>query len=533
MSNASDFNSFGGCLFKYVGPGGEVVVPDGVTRMIPGAFQDCDSLTSITLPEGLTSIASNAFKNCSNLTSVTLPDGVTSIGDLAFDGCSSLTSIMLPDSLTCIGLLAFAGCESLRNIILPTGLTEIGVSAFHGCRGLADSNGFVIFRGILYNYYGDERNVVLPDVVKSIDSFAFSDCNSLESIVLPEGVTSIGMDAFQYCSSLTSVIIPESVASIGAGAFRCCSSLTSIQLPDGVTSIGDHAFYGCSSLTGITLPEGVTTLSDSVFGDCSSLTEITLPEGVTSIGETAFWNCSNLTDITLPESVESIGKRAFEKCLKLESITIKNKGLILDNNIFGKSSTVGPIGCKGNMWAHMTDECLKTFVLEKKTWAKLVDAMRVEIFLSRQGKTLEPAYKKCVTGNQLKTMGEAILARLDNEPSTKECSAAVKFITMFYSGLPEELLNRLYAVIKKAKGGSNTLKAVDAQPLLMERLGISATVDTSLSSAEWMDLDALIAEKSTTKELAQRLKEYYGLTYKDLPQLRTAEGTETSPDVLA
>ena len=56
MSNMNDFVIKNGMLTKYVGPGGDVIVPDNVV-----------------LPEGITSIGYRAFEECPNLTFVTLP----------------------------------------------------------------------------------------------------------------------------------------------------------------------------------------------------------------------------------------------------------------------------------------------------------------------------------------------------------------------------------------------------------------------------------------------------------------------------
>ena len=68
-------------------------IPDSVTSIGEGAFQDCDFLTSVTIPDSVTSIGEYAFWYCESLTSVTIPDSVTSIGDYAFEYCNSLTDI--------------------------------------------------------------------------------------------------------------------------------------------------------------------------------------------------------------------------------------------------------------------------------------------------------------------------------------------------------------------------------------------------------------------------------------------------------
>lgn len=98
MRNPSDFYIEKGVLTKYVGPGGDVVIPDGVSRIGVRVFEGSFGLTSVLIPDSVTSISVRAFKACRNLTSVSIPDSVTSIGKDAFRECGNL-SIMLPDSL--------------------------------------------------------------------------------------------------------------------------------------------------------------------------------------------------------------------------------------------------------------------------------------------------------------------------------------------------------------------------------------------------------------------------------------------------
>ena len=397
MSNANDFVIENGVLKKYKGSGGNVVVPEGVTRIGDSAFSWCWNLQSITLPEsvtsigdsafrgckgladengfvimkdilfdydgsggnvvvpeGVTNIGNRAFENCKSLQSITLPEGLTSIGDWAFCNCWSLQSITLPEGLTSIGNSAFSGCKSLQGITLPEGLTSIGNWAFSGCKGLADENGFVIVKDILFDYDGSGGNVVVPEGVTSIGDSAFWGCKSLQSIMLPEGVTSIGSYAFYSCKNLQSITLPEGVTSIGNGAFSDCESLQSITLPESVTSIGDEAFRGCKGLAdengfvivkdilfdydgsggNVVVPEGVTSIGCYAFSRCKSLQSITLPEGVTSIGDGAFRDCENLQSITLPEGVTSIESGAFRDCKNLQSITLPESVTFIGGSAF-------------------------------------------------------------------------------------------------------------------------------------------------------------------------------------------------------
>jgi len=203
MSSVSDFIIKNGWLKEYVGPGGDVVIPQGVTRIGNRAFCDCTSLRSVTIPDSVTTISGSAFSGCMSLTSVTIPGSVKSLSDSIFSGCMSLTSVTIPDSVTSISDRMFSGCGSITSIKIPGSVTHIGERAFEGCHSLT--------------------SITIPDALASIGSEAFKDCGGLVSIVVPEGVTSIGDEAFKDCSSLKSITLPESMLEYGESLFRGCS----------------------------------------------------------------------------------------------------------------------------------------------------------------------------------------------------------------------------------------------------------------------------------------------------------------------
>ena len=55
-----------------------VVVPEGVTSILGGAFEGCVQMTSLTLPSTLETIGEWGFEGCTNLAEVALPDAVAS-----------------------------------------------------------------------------------------------------------------------------------------------------------------------------------------------------------------------------------------------------------------------------------------------------------------------------------------------------------------------------------------------------------------------------------------------------------------------
>lgn len=156
-----------------------------VTYIASSAFTN-STVTSINIPNTVTEIADGAFQNCSTLTSVVLPNALTFLGASAFNGCSSLTSVNIPSSLTTLQNGVFGNCTSLVSIQIPNSITSIGNSAFAGCTSLL--------------------TVVIPNGVTIIGSSAFSGCSSLTTVTIPATVNSIGPSSFGSCTALTTVI---------------------------------------------------------------------------------------------------------------------------------------------------------------------------------------------------------------------------------------------------------------------------------------------------------------------------------------
>ncbi len=238
----------------------------------------------------------------------------------------------------------------VKDLVIPDGITSIGSFAFYGCSGLNSvtiPNSVTSIGGWAFNGCSGLTSVTIPDGVTSIGSFAFYGCSGLTSVTIPNGVTSIGSGVFRECSGLISVTIPNGVTSIAASTFSGCSGLTSVTIPDGVTSIGSEAFYGCSGLTSVTIPDGVTSIGSEAFSGCSGLTSVTIPDGVTSIGSEAFSGCSGLTSVTIPNGVTSI-QDAFTKCSNLALMVVLSSTPPKVTTIGATKLVMVPTGFEGN-----------------------------------------------------------------------------------------------------------------------------------------------------------------------------------------
>ena len=56
-----------------------------------------------------------------------------------------------------------------------------------------------------------EKNLIIPDTITSIGSFAFMGCTNIQFVEIPFSVKSIGYMAFESCSELCLVKLPRQV----------------------------------------------------------------------------------------------------------------------------------------------------------------------------------------------------------------------------------------------------------------------------------------------------------------------------------
>lgn len=186
------------------------------------------------------------------------------------------------------------------------------------------------------------KEIVIPDSVTTIGDNAFEGCSRLKKVVLPKGLTSIGKNVFMDCASLTDIALPKGLLSIDSNAFRGCTSLKSLKLPDTLTQIRLGAFAGCSSLESIVIPDGITAIPEDVFNGCAALKKVTLPKGVKKISTRTFWGCSSLKTINLPKGITVIEDAAFNFA-GLTSVTIPDTVETIGDYAFGSNKNLKSI----------------------------------------------------------------------------------------------------------------------------------------------------------------------------------------------
>ena len=280
-------------------------------------------IEEVIIPKNITKIYSDAFIGCANLQKVLIKD----IAAWCHIDLTGIYQPQLPSKLYLNG-------KPLGDLVLPNTVKSISTYAFFRNSSLS--------------------SVIIPTSVTEIEAFAFWLCSSLHTVILPNSVKVLSGHLFQK-TALTNITIPEGVTTIETYAFAFCRELKDITIPSSVTKIVDNPFIGCSGIGSIVInnsnskydsrencnaiiesatnklivgckntaiPNSVTSIRNYAFSGCSGLTSVTIPNSVTSIGDYAFEDCSGLTSVTIPDSVTSISSNAFNNCNGLTNVEV-------------------------------------------------------------------------------------------------------------------------------------------------------------------------------------------------------------------
>lgn len=262
----------------------------------------------ISISDSITEIGRDAFAGNSFAQKVVIPDTVKKIGAQAFIACEQLTVIEIQGQIDTICSRAFADCNNLAKIVFKKISRYIEPDAFDNTLVLTENEKVLSVGGVLVGYKGDEETVWIQDGIEQIGANAFEN-TKVVSVLLPETLRRIGEYGFSNCRNLKSVILPETVKIVDEYAFRS-SGVKDISLGS-VEKIGKGAFEN-SKIESVRIPGTVELIEKSVFEFCSDLKEVWIDKGVKKIEEDAFYGCDKLTKVHIPHTVVQIDDNAFE-----------------------------------------------------------------------------------------------------------------------------------------------------------------------------------------------------------------------------
>ena len=333
-------------------------------KVWPQTFQGCSSLVCVKLRTGTETIEANAFRGTA-LSRLIVPEGITAIGTGAFQNNQRLERISFGHTLTSLGADAFAGCTSLEKLYIPDNITTLGVdsTSYHGpfvnCTGLKEiSVGGVrtLTSGMLKTGSTALTKLVIRSSVETIDEQAFDsgqpfDYHTVYTTLRPYNKTTPGSYGGEEYSDYEGglrgryynkagngyndttpehceLIVEEGVTTISRYAFAWCNQFTSVSLPASLTVIDTSAFQGCSRLAALERSfGGAKKLGAFAFADCIALDHIDLT-GVQTVRNYAFRGCSAAETLYIADSVTTLAvdttyyRGPFFNCTGLKEISV-------------------------------------------------------------------------------------------------------------------------------------------------------------------------------------------------------------------
>ena len=164
--------------------------------------------------------------------------------------------------------------------------------------------------------------------------------DTLSDYSLPSGVNSVRAYLFAGSKNLKTANLSALDVSgggmIGTYAFYQCEKLESVVFPSGQTGIqwmGSRAFSGCKSLKEVYISVSCTfsTLATYLFADCTALTKFVAPLIRTSTTPGMFRGCSALTLVDVMGG--GLGQTYFERCSSMTTLVLRNDTVVTLANI--------------------------------------------------------------------------------------------------------------------------------------------------------------------------------------------------------
>lgn len=309
----------------------EMTVPEGVDYIGDQAFSGCTGMAVYSLPSTLTTIGNEVFWNNSGMTRLTIPTNVAKMGKNCFYGCTKLYYLTFED-----------GCRleiDNQETYAATGHTykdNSGIEYYGYGR-----NDYFYDCPLRRLYIGKDLNYYYNDAAKIYDnqysyhtsySSPFARKETIKKVTFGKKVTLLNDYLFAGCNNIAEIVLPDSLESIKSYAFKDCSGLKTTLFPSSTNksiNVGTMSFEKCSSMTTVTFPRTYNqiSISDSVFYKCTSLTDVIFPDTLVTargnkltLNDGVFKYCTRLTHIAFPGTLGYIGDNAFNGCTALKHV---------------------------------------------------------------------------------------------------------------------------------------------------------------------------------------------------------------------
>ena len=330
-------NSFSGCNFKelcvYQGYNSPLVKAD--YEWYKNEPYNFDDQSILTFDESVTIIGTETFSGYNFTGDLDLSSNfLTEIGDAAFYDCTGFNGFLnISASINTVGDFAFANCTGLKGSLTVGNNTVISDTAFSGVSfdSLFIQNGTTIINDGDFDFYsGFETPIILNIDLEEIGDYSFNDYKVSGNLLLPESLQKINSYAFYNCAGLTgSLEIPE-FTKLGPYAFENCG-FNSISIPFNTLNVTDDILtieqgdydYISGSTQFLNLNSSITGIGSQAFKDYSLVSAPSFNPEIVAIGQSAFQGCSSMLGrISFDCNNVTIEEYAFSGCTQLDSLKI-------------------------------------------------------------------------------------------------------------------------------------------------------------------------------------------------------------------
>lgn len=334
-TSASAFTIKSGELIEYKGVAATVSVPDTVTAIGEGAFENNDYVKKIILPDSVKKIEAYAFWGCDNLETVVLGSGLTEVGDFAFANCDGLETMTIPKNIRSIGIQAFADCNHFEDITIPFQVTDISEDAFDGdyllnihCEtgSYADKYAQAFYeRQKEMAVYEEAEDESIKIEIPEDGVYSGSAEEKEEGVLYKVDVQGNALGTTTVVDNQAFVFMQSGDVSVQEGDKKPFADEDKDNDKHGIVSsagqngvIVERTYYRNTDAKEAIVEEGVHTISQFAYAR-SGVSKIALPEGLEKIEYAAFYHCDDLTDVIIPESVTEVAAKAFSHTAWVET----------------------------------------------------------------------------------------------------------------------------------------------------------------------------------------------------------------------
>ena len=338
----------------------DIIIPENVKSVGAYAYANCKSVTSLIINSNDVSFGEKCFYNCENLEKLVVNGSVRSVGTNSFDNTKiydaseigyyyrnkKVKTGIVKEGVESISYNAFLECENLKTLYIESSVLsslkkQSDEIIFYGCNNLEkvaitdDNPNFTVVDDIIYSkdmtrlircLPAKKGKVNIPSSVTKIESRAFYGCKYLEGeLVIPDSVKELGSYAFSDCLSEIPLKIGSGIENIGDSTFENSKFTGQLIIPNNVKRINRRAFFNCYNFTGeLILSENLSYIDSEAFEGCSSISgTLKFPDKIYRIAESAFALCEGIEKIDVGDGI-NCSRLAFAHCINLKSIVGKN-----------------------------------------------------------------------------------------------------------------------------------------------------------------------------------------------------------------